>query len=104
MQSVRSSIARRQEMEDGTVFEFERELAALAALRAELALKVHLASTELRGELEQLEHKWNLAQQELQRAKAHVERDAALLRRGMNVLLSDLRRGLQNAKRALESN
>ncbi|MET0341313.1 MAG: hypothetical protein ABW252_09930 [Polyangiales bacterium] len=86
-----------------TVTDFKRELALLAALRDELKLKAHLAHAELKTQLDELERRWLLVAEEVDRSKRHVAQDGVLVERKIAVLLADLKLGFQNAKRAFNT-
>jgi len=90
-------------MEDSAISDFKRELAALATIRDELKLKAHLARADIKTELDELERRWLLADEQLQRAKAHAKHDVSVMQRELGVLLSDLKRGYLNVKRAFET-
>lgn len=90
-------------MEDSQILNFRRELDALATIRDELKLKAHLARAEAKDKLRDVERKWDLAEEQLQRAKAHAVRDTALLNRELKSLLSDVKRGLEDIKRSFET-
>jgi hypothetical protein len=89
-------------VDDTTITDFKRELAALGTLRDELKLKAHLARIELKSQLDELERKWRLAEEQLDRAKAHAQADGSRVQRELKSLLGDLRTGFQNAKRAFD--
>lgn len=86
-----------------TLTDFTRELTALATLRDELKLKAHLARAELKTQLDELERRWLLADEQFQRTKRHVKEDRALVERKVTLLLNDLKVGYHNIKRALEA-
>jgi len=90
-------------MEDSAFSDFKRELTALATIRDELKLKAHLARAEVKNELNELERRWLLADEQLQRAKAHAKQDVSIMQGEFKTLLSDLKRGYLNAKRAFET-
>jgi hypothetical protein len=83
--------------------DFKRELAAIETLRDELKLKAHLARTEIKSQLDELERRWLLADEQFQRAKSHVEQDKAHVEHKLAQLLGDLKLGYQNVKRAFEA-
>ncbi|MEY4509832.1 MAG: hypothetical protein RLZZ450_1954 [Pseudomonadota bacterium] len=83
--------------------DFKAELAALATLRDELKLKVHLARADLNSQLDDLERRWLLVEEQLRRTKDHVKQDTALVEHRLAQLLADLKLGYQNVKRAFES-
>lgn len=89
--------------ENTTLSDFKRELAALATLRDELKLKIHLAGAELRTQLDDLERRWSLADEQFQRVKEHMKQDSALVERKVALLLRDLKEGYQNIRRAFET-
>lgn len=80
---------------------FKRELESLATIRDELKLKAHLAKNEIRDELERLERKWLLADEELQRAKTHAKEDVDSISKSAKELLLDLKQGYESVKRRL---
>jgi hypothetical protein len=86
-----------------TLTAFKRELDKLATLRDELKLNAHLAHEELKTQLDDLERRWQLVEEELGRSKLHVVQDKAIIERKVAVLLADLKLGYQNAKRAFKT-
>ena len=90
-------------MEDSLITDFKRELAALATIRDELKLKAQLARADVKSELDQLERRWQLADEHLQRAKLHVKQDVASVQGELKTLLADLKRGYQDAKQAFDA-
>lgn len=82
--------------------DFKKELAALATLRDELKLKVHLARADVKSQLDDLERRWQLAEEQLRRTRDHVKQDGALVEHRVTQLLADLKLGYQNVKRAFE--
>ncbi|HEY6877994.1 MAG TPA: hypothetical protein VI299_08235 [Polyangiales bacterium] len=88
---------------DTNLTDFKRELAALATLRDELKLKAHLARADLKSQFDDLERRWSLADEQLQRAKDHLKQDGAIVERKVANLLHDLKLGYQNVKRAFEA-
>jgi hypothetical protein len=88
---------------DDTISDFKRELAALATIRDELKLKAHLARAELRTELDELERRWRLADEQIERAKSHVKQDATVVRRELKGLLLELKAGFENVKRSFHA-
>jgi len=89
-------------MDDPTLPNFRRELDALAALRDQLRLVAQLATADLKGELKQLEQRWQLAEAQYQELRAHTASDLDALRADLTVLLSDLKRGFEGARRTLQ--
>lgn len=85
-----------------TLSEFKRELEALTTLRDELKLKAHLAGAELKTQLEDLERRWSLAEEQVQRTVSHLKLDSQLVERKFALLVDDLKAGYQNVKHALE--
>lgn len=85
------------------VNDFKREFAALATLRDELRLKAHLARAEVRSQLDELERRLLLAEEQFQRAKSQVEEDSALVEHKLTGLVADLKIGYEKIKRAFES-
>lgn len=83
-----------------TLTDFKRELATLGTLRDQLKLKAHLAHAELKTQLDDLERRWLLVEEELVRSKRRLAQDKQLVERKMGVMLADLRLGYQNAMRA----
>ena len=86
-----------------SLIDFKRELAALATLRDEVKLKAHLGRAELKTQLEDLERRWLLAEEQLLRAKDHLRQDTAMVEHKVALLLNDLKLGYQNVKRSFES-
>lgn len=85
-------------MEDSSLHDFRRELDALITLRDELKLKAHLLRADVASELHALNKKVDLAQEQLQRARAHVERDASVVKGELKSLLLDLQQGFRQIK------
>lgn len=85
------------------VTDFKRELAALATLRDELKLKAHLARAEVKTQLDDLERRWLLADEQFQRARRNVKQDGEIVEHKLTLLVADLKRGFENIKRAFES-
>lgn len=83
--------------------DFKAELAALATLRDELKLKMHLARADVKSQLDDLERRWQLAEEQLRRTKEHVKQDTALVEHRLVQLVADLKQGYQNVKRAFDS-
>jgi hypothetical protein len=90
-------------MQETRLSDFEREIAVLAKLRDELRLKAHLARAEIRTELDQLEHKWALADEQYKRTKAHAKQDIVTVQRELAKLLHDLNQGYHSIKRSFET-
>lgn len=88
-------------MDTSTTTNFKRERDALATVRDELKLKAHLARKELRDELDQLEKKWLMIEEELQRTKTHARGDVEALGKSARELLLDLKQGYESVKRRL---
>jgi hypothetical protein len=101
---VTNEIVQERAMDDKIKqLDFKRELAALSTLREELKLKAHLACADLTSQLDDLERRWLLAEEQLRRTKDHVKQDAALAERKLARVVDDLRLGYENVKRALAS-
>lgn len=83
--------------------DFTRELAALATLRDEVKLKANLARAELNSQLDDLERRWLVADEQFQRARQHIKQDGAAVEHKLTRLLADLKLGYQNVKRAFEA-
>lgn len=81
---------------------FKRELDALATIRDELKLKAHLARKEIQDEVNELEKKWALAEEELERAKTHTKNEAGRIGQDVKSLLLDLKQGYSAVRRRLD--
>jgi HAMP domain-containing protein len=89
-------------MDDTIRTTFKRELEALATIRDELKLKAHLAQRDVQDELDQLEKKWRLAEEELERTKAHTKSEIGRIGQDVKALVQDLKRGYAAVKRRLD--
>jgi len=81
---------------------FKRELDALATIRDELKLKAHLARKEVQDELNQLEKKWALMDEELDRTKAHTKSEVSRIGEDVKALLLDLKQSYEAVRRRLD--
>lgn len=89
-------------MDDSAMLDFKKELEALGRIRDELKLKAHLAQAEVKSRLDDLERKWRLADEKVQRAKSHAKQDAATLQGEVKELITDLKQGYQDVKRTFQ--
>lgn len=74
----------------------ERDL--IAEIRDELRLQAELGKAELRDQLEELEHKWNHFQAELDAARRTAEEDAEEVRDSARRLLDELRESYEHLR------
>lgn len=81
---------------------FKRELDALATIRDELKLKAHLARKEVQDEVNELEKKWRLAEEELERAKTHAKGEVGRIGQDVKSLLLELKQGYASVRRRLD--
>lgn len=89
--------------ENRTQMDFKAELAALATLRDELKLKMHLVRADVKSQVDDLERRWLLAEEQVRRTKEHVEQDTALVEHRLQQLVTDLKVGYQDIKRAFQA-
>jgi len=80
---------------------FQRELTALTTIRDELRLKAHLARQDVQDEIRKLESRLSLADEELDRAKAHTKGEIDRLGTDFKQLFTELKQGFENVKRRL---
>jgi hypothetical protein len=81
---------------------FKRELEAMATIRDELKVKAHLARKEVQDEIDRLEVKYRLVDEELTRAKSHAKLEAAKIGEDLKALLVELKQGYAAVRRRLD--
>lgn len=88
-------------MEQTLKDKFQRELDALTTIRDELKLKAHLARQDVQDEIRKLESRLSLADEELERTKAHTKVEFDRLGANFKELFTELKQGFENVKRRL---
>jgi hypothetical protein len=89
-------------MEQSIKHTFKRELDALGTIRDELKLKAHLARKDVQDEIDRLESKYRLVDQELDRTKAHAKSEVERIGNEVKTLLVDLKQGYEAVRRRLD--
>lgn len=89
-------------MEETVRSTFKRELDALATIRDELKLKAHLARKDVQDEIDRLEAKYRLVDEELGRTKSHAKQEVAKIGDDIKALLVELKQGYAAVRRRLD--
>jgi hypothetical protein len=89
-------------MEESIRNTFKRELEALGTIRDELRLKAHLARKDVQDEIDRLESKYRLVDEELDRAKAHAKSEVGRIGGDVKALLLELKQGYAAVRRRLD--
>ena len=76
----------------------QRDLEALRATREELRLQASLARADLRSELERLEQKFALAQEQIGRIGAHSMAALQEIENSVRTIFSELRSGYERLR------
>ena len=76
----------------------QRELESLQTTREELRLQASLACADVRAELDQLEHKFERAQEEIARISAHSKTAAKQIEDSVRSLFHELRTGYERVR------
>ncbi len=77
---------------------FTRELDALVTLRDELKLKAHLAKAELKDEIERLDKKWQLVENELRLTADHAKEPLQAIGHQTAELIKELTKGYESIR------
>ena len=89
-------------MEQNAKMTFKREVEALQTIRDELKLKAHLARKDVQDEIDRLEAKYRLVEEELARAKSHTKAEVSKVGDDLKTLLVDLKQGYAAVRRRLD--
>lgn len=88
-------------MGDTSKMKFSREFDALVTIRDELKLKAHLAKADLKDELEKLESKWELVENDLRLTAKHAKEPIEAIGHKTTELLKELKQGYESVRERL---